>query len=277
MSDNKQISLGLSLGSHPLVGIAVLPLLKMLRDQDAICIKKVMGTGQGALSAAMVCDHKSEKEIRETLTAFYKESFYNRFNKNMALSMFNIGPQSYHPSQSFFSGDGKHEFFDRIFGDTKIESLDIPLYLVATDLFTAEPVIISSGLLSKAVYGASAWFPFHPPIRHQGRLLVSGGFSESIPTLNDASLDLEIAILINDKKSWQESKSASDGWAFFERAFQTLEAPCKKMVRKSKGTNIIPLTIDFKKAISFENVTEEDLNYVYHESEKVMQQVICSK
>ncbi|GAB4230863.1 MAG: hypothetical protein Tsb0021_09090 [Chlamydiales bacterium] len=274
---SKTISLGLSLGTHPLVGIGVLPLLDLLKEQDAIQLKKIVGSGQGALSSALVARNDSPERIKEVLITFYRESFYEKFNFNIATAMFQVGPQTYHPSQSLFSGDRKRIFFAELFGKEKIEEQKIPLKLVATDLYTAEPILIDSGYVAEGVYGASAWFPFHPPIRYKGRLLVSGGFSDSIPTINDPSLDLEIVVTIVDPDTWKSSFQMTHGWAFFERAFQSLESPHKTMIRHKEGRNIIPLTVTLDRPIPYEAISEKDINYVLSKSEEVIQNTISSQ
>lgn len=273
----QSIRLGISLGIHPLVGIAALPFLELLRDQDAIQLKQILGSGQGALSAALLAANKSENEMRAVLKRFMEQSHFKKFNKNMAASMLNIGPQSYHPAQSFYSGDTKTTFYDDIFGTERMENMPIPLSLVATDLYTAEPVLIQTGRVSTAVYAASAWFPFHPPVKYQGRLLVSGGFSDSVPTFNDPDLDLELAITIQDPVSWQHTELASDGWAFFERAFQSLEHDSKKKIRKSGETNIIPLPIVVDEPIPYKGVSDEHIDYIYSISKNLLNKVISSK
>jgi len=257
------MKIGLSLASHPLVGIAALPLIDWIEKQDDFKLVKILGTGQGAFSAALISSKIPPAEIQKILMTFCESTFYQGLNYQTALSFTTFQKENYHPFQSLFQPDSKEKFYEEILGDRKVETQPIALNLIATDLYTAEPYLITHGLLSKAVYGASAWFPLHPPAHFQGRLLVNGAMSESIPVMEDDNIDIEVSIVIKDPRFWKHTKKATDNWAFFDRLFQIIEPKTKKMIRSQKNKTIIPLCLEIDKTLPLEGIKEEDIDYLY--------------
>lgn len=75
------------------------------------------------------------------------------------------------------------------------EELQIPLQLVATDYFAHEQIVFDSGELVHAI-GASAALPaVFRPVRHEGRLLIDGNFTNPVPfDLLEGKADIIIAI-----------------------------------------------------------------------------------
>jgi NTE family protein len=65
---------------------------------------------------------------------------------------------------------------DRTFADTHI-----PLYIVSTDLYSGERVILNSGKLVDAIMGSIAVPMLYPPHQVGTRLLVDGAVSDPLP------------------------------------------------------------------------------------------------
>jgi predicted acylesterase/phospholipase RssA len=61
------------------------------------------------------------------------------------------------------------------------DALPIPLRVVATDLATREPVVLSDGDLARAVRASAAVPLVFPPERIAGRVLADGGLSANVP------------------------------------------------------------------------------------------------
>ena len=61
-------------------------------------------------------------------------------------------------------------------------ALKIPLFIVATDLNRAEPVVLSSGELIKAVLASSAYPGMFTPVEWSGNVYVDGGVINNYPT-----------------------------------------------------------------------------------------------
>lgn len=67
-------------------------------------------------------------------------------------------------------------------GVERLESGDIPVHVVATDLQKGEPVLISEGPALPALLASTAIPGVFPPVEIDGRLLVDGGVSSDAPT-----------------------------------------------------------------------------------------------
>ena len=84
-------------------------------------------------------------------------------------------------SRSILSHRPMEECLARTATDALIESLDIPLTVVAADLRSGMPVAIDSGGLFSAVLGSTALPGIFPPIERDGRLLADYGVVCSMP------------------------------------------------------------------------------------------------
>lgn len=66
-------------------------------------------------------------------------------------------------------------------GDVRIEDLEHPIALVATDFHTGKEVILDRGPLVEAVLASSALPGIFAPVSFGGRLLMDGGISNNVP------------------------------------------------------------------------------------------------
>jgi NTE family protein len=63
----------------------------------------------------------------------------------------------------------------------QLEDAEIPIHIVATDLLTGQPVVLSEGAAVKAVLASSAIPAVFPPVVHRDRLLVDGAITSNTP------------------------------------------------------------------------------------------------
>jgi NTE family protein len=70
----------------------------------------------------------------------------------------------------------------------RLEATVIPAYVVATDLLTGDPVLLSEGPVLPTLLASTAIPAVFPPIEIGGRLLIDGGVSADTPTLEAESL-----------------------------------------------------------------------------------------
>jgi len=75
-----------------------------------------------------------------------------------------------------------------LFGEVRIEELDVPLALNAADLNTGEIVVLREGPLVDAILASSAIPGVFPPVPWGGRLLVDGDIVEKVPVTAARSL-----------------------------------------------------------------------------------------
>ncbi len=84
-------------------------------------------------------------------------------------------------AESLYRADGLIDFLQSALPVKRFEQLNTPLVVTATDLQTAEPVYLDSGELLPALLASTAMPPYLPPVAHQGRQLVDGGFVANVP------------------------------------------------------------------------------------------------
>lgn len=63
----------------------------------------------------------------------------------------------------------------------RLEQAQIPVHIVATDLLTGDPVVLSRGPATEAVLASTAIPAVFPPVRVDGRLLVDGAITSNTP------------------------------------------------------------------------------------------------
>lgn len=98
------------------------------------------------------------------------------------------------PRAGLSSGTELERYLRSIFGDLRIEELEIPFAAVATDLDTGEAVIIREGPLVEALRASSAIPGIFRPARWRGRILVDGGMVEPVPVRPCRELGAEVII-----------------------------------------------------------------------------------
>ncbi|MBV9279846.1 MAG: patatin-like phospholipase family protein, partial [Chloroflexi bacterium] len=72
-------------------------------------------------------------------------------------------------------------FRDRLFGDSEIEDLPIPLAIVAVDVLQRHKVVMERGLMWKALRATTAIPGIYPPVWIGGHCLVDGGILDPVP------------------------------------------------------------------------------------------------
>jgi NTE family protein len=79
-------------------------------------------------------------------------------------------------------------------GEATFEQADIPLAMVATDIYNGEKVILKKGSVSKAVMASTCVPGLFNPIEVKDRILVDGGIVENVPISPLLEMDAEYLI-----------------------------------------------------------------------------------
>ena len=96
--------------------------------------------------------------------------------------------------------------------DCPIESLPIPLTLVASDLITTDEVVFRTGSLFEAIRASISLPLFFQPVQWQGRLLVDGGILNPLPLrqIERTEGDILVAMNISGKDGLTIQHQSSD-------------------------------------------------------------------
>ncbi len=79
----------------------------------------------------------------------------------------------------------------------QLEQATIPLHVVATDLLTGRPVVLSSGDAIEALLASAAIPGIFPPVEVNGRLLVDGGLAANTPVGQAVDLGADVVYLLS--------------------------------------------------------------------------------
>jgi len=123
-------------------------------EEEEIPLHLVVGSGTGALMAALYANKKSANDLEWHAMNFKKETYMN------------------------FKID---RFLTQRLVHSKIEDGPIPLVIVTTDLKTGTPFLIDKGPISKAVQASLVIPGFFEPISYGDKTLVSGEISNGLP------------------------------------------------------------------------------------------------
>lgn len=205
MANKTRKKVGLALGSGGAKGYAHLGVLKVFEENN-IPIDCLSGASAGAIVAALYSLHRSTSKVEEILTDF---------NKIRSLIDFSF-------NGGIIKGKKIISFFEDIFEGKKIQDLDIPISIVATDYNTGEAVEIRKGDIALAVR-ASISIPFlFELVNYKGKELADGGLSSPVPinALKKLGADVFIGVRIEDKLGANEKKNF---YSMAERSISILQ------------------------------------------------------
>jgi NTE family protein len=142
-----------------------------------VSIDVVSGSSIGAAVAAGVAANRSIDELSALITRAARRAFRPTL-----------------PLYSFLSNAGIRDELKELAADLRIEDLDLPLAIVATDLFRRSEVTFTSGPLWPRLLASMAIPGVYPPSRAMGSYLVDGGVLSPVPVRQCRELGADIVI-----------------------------------------------------------------------------------
>jgi NTE family protein len=190
--------IGLVLGGGGARGAAHIGVLEVL-EKLRVPVDCVVGTSMGALVSGAYAAGLSPNEMRTQLA---KADWNDMFLDNPVYSEINyrkkvVSKRFLPGSETGVSGGGVAYqggvvagqkiklFFNRLvnsdLGERNIESLPLPLSIIATDIGNGDKVVFRDGSLTKAMRASMSVPGLMSPVDHQGRKLVDGGLVDNVP------------------------------------------------------------------------------------------------
>lgn len=169
---------GVVVGSGGIKCAAAVGMWKVL-VREKIPIDIVVGSSGGSIYTSAIALGWAPDNAERESHVLWQNLFRKRSRRSMAAALF----QPLFHAQEFGIVDDAavNAVLRSTFGDATFEQCRIPSYVTATDLNTAEKVVISSGRLFDAIRGSIA-IPFAlKPWPHQQRLLCDGGVTDPLP------------------------------------------------------------------------------------------------
>lgn len=137
-----------------------------------ISLDLIFGTSVGALNGAFIAAGFTPDKLEALWGRLEGERLFRR-----DWSFLWKGTRA----DSLYQADGLIGFLESTLPVKRFEQLKTPLVVTATDLQTSEPVYLDSGELLPALLASTAMPTYLPPVAHQGRQLVDGGFVANVP------------------------------------------------------------------------------------------------
>lgn len=182
-------------------------------------IDMIVGTSMGALVGALYAIHRNADQVSHLVTGFLQSDPF----KTALAATSEEQEESDSPFDRFIHHVRKgvlytrslsrislvsHNRYQRIVAETipdrPIESLPLPFAAVATDLLRGEEVVLTHGSLLRAVQASAAIPGILPPVSHQGRYLIDGGWVDNTPVAPALRLGAHFTIAVD--ASWDVSE-----------------------------------------------------------------------
>ena len=199
-------------GARGAAHIGVLEVMEKLR----VPVDCVAGTSMGALVSGAYAAGRTPAEMRSELA---KADWNDMFQDNPPYSEINyrnkvistrfmpgsetgVSEKGVAYQGGVVSGQKIKLFFNRLvnsdLGERNIESLPLPLSIIATDIGNGDKVVFRDGSLSKAMRASMSVPGLMAPIDHQGHKLVDGGLVDNVPIEEARALcQADIVIAVN--------------------------------------------------------------------------------
>lgn len=170
--------LSIVIGSGSILCAASLGLMKALKREN-IQPDLLVGCSGGSLYAATLALGFEPNTIHELTVDMYKNDIVEGYTTNLRAAI--SGETRFTESSGLVDDKIMMERLQAIFGEKTFADAKIPLHLVATDFYTGEEVVLSSGRLVDAARASSAIPMIFPPWKINDQLLVDGAVCNPLP------------------------------------------------------------------------------------------------
>ena len=207
--------IGLVLGGGGARGAAHIGVLEVL-EKLRVPVDCVAGTSMGALVSGAYASGLSPSEMREALTqanwgdmfqdnpAYTEISYRNKAISKRFLpgSETGISGKEVSYQGGVVAGQKIKLFFNKLvgadYGERNIESLPLPLSIVATDIGNGDKVVFRDGSLTSAMRASMSVPGLLAPVNYRGHKLVDGGLVDNVPiTEARERCQADIVIVVN--------------------------------------------------------------------------------
>ncbi len=151
-------------------------MLRALLERD-IVPDIVIGCSAGALNGAVIATDPTSATVEHLADVWLSIRSGEVFPGSKLIRAWNVLRRDDH----LFPNEGLQAVLDRAHTAAMFGELAVPLRVVATDLGSGEEVVLASGPVEPALLASAALPGLFPPVEHDGRLLVDGAVTNSVP------------------------------------------------------------------------------------------------
>ncbi|MFW5973527.1 MAG: patatin-like phospholipase family protein [Bacteroidota bacterium] len=157
-------SVGLALGGGGMKGWAHLGVISVL-EEEGLRPNMIAGSSAGALIGAYYAFGYSF----EDMLRFMREQ--------RTMSLFSLR----FDGLGLLNNEALREYLYRHFGDATFDDLEIPFFVICTDIETGREVVLQRGSVVEAILASSAMPGIFAPVSIDGHILVDGGLCNNVP------------------------------------------------------------------------------------------------
>jgi len=217
----RQPTIALALGGGGARGLAHILILEAL-DEMGLRPKSIAGVSIGAIFGAAYASGLSGKEIRAHASEVLKKRF--DLVRDLFAARVRAERRIWNPLSIGSALLAPNMLLDIILPTCIAQDfaqLDIPLKIVASDFYTQEPAIFSSGPLRHAIAASIALPVIFEPVVAKGRVLIDGGLVNPLPfDIIAGEADLTIAIDVSGAPLPRAGREKPKAWeALFASSF----------------------------------------------------------
>ena len=173
-----QNRLSIVIGSGGVLCAAALGLSKALR-REGLTPGMAVGCSGGSIYAANIALGIDPDEAQRLTLNLFTSDVFEGYTSNLKSAL--SGETRFTEMSSLIDDTVMYERLKIGFGEQTFEDTVFPLYIVATDLYTGERVVISSGKILDAIRASIAIPMIFSPWRIGDRLLVDGAVCDPLP------------------------------------------------------------------------------------------------
>jgi NTE family protein len=170
--------LGLVIGSGSVKCAAALGLWKVLQREN-IHLDMVVGCSGGSIFATGIAFEDEIDVIEKATLDLWTEDLMSGYTSNLRAAM--SGEVRFTERSGLVDAEAAAARIAAYYGDRIFAESKIPLYIVATDFMTGEPVVLSDCRVMDAIRASIAIPMIFPPHEVDGRLLTDGAVSNPLP------------------------------------------------------------------------------------------------
>jgi len=182
------VKLALALGGGAGLGWAHIGVLRALAARD-VEVVAVAGTSIGAVAAA--CLAGGHLDALETLA--------RAVDRREVMRFLDVDPRR----GSVLGGRTVRNRLRAVFGEARLETLAMPVALVAADLVSGREVAMTGGPVVEAILASIAIPGVFPPVRRDGMVLIDGGVVAPVPVRAARALSPAPVVAVNLQGDYQ--------------------------------------------------------------------------
>ncbi len=158
------------------LGVSQVGMLRALIERG-ILPDAVIGTSAGALNGAVIATTPTLEGVDRLTDVWCSVRTSEVFPGGKLSRAWNVLSRDDH----LFSNEGLQAVIERAAPAPTFDQTAVPLRVVATDLQSAEEIVLAAGPIAPALLASSALPGVYPPIEHDGRTLVDGAVTNAVP------------------------------------------------------------------------------------------------